>query len=224
MAYESQLAVVNDGGEIAASNNGISFVGCDSLTIILAAGTDYVLDYKKGFHGEAPHACLATQLKNAAGKSYQALWDEHLRDYRSIFGRVELTLGETPAAYGPEALWREMLDQLYPLQYHLYLLALHRLLRLRLPDYDYERDVGGVRVTREAAMAKMHATESAQQVIDAAVQLFGGLGVVSGHPVERLYREVRALRIYEGATEVQKIVIAREVLKNRPAKPALAAE
>jgi len=75
------------------------------------------------------------------------------------------------------------------------------------------RDVAGRRVTREAAMAKMHATETAQQVIDAAVQMFGGLGVKSGHPVERLYREVRALRIYEGATEVQKMIIARELLK-----------
>jgi acyl-CoA dehydrogenase len=81
----------------------------------------------------------------------------------------------------------------------------------------WARDVGGRRITREAAMAKMHATESAQQVIDAAVQLFGGLGVVSGHPVERLYREVRALRIYEGATEVQKLIIARELLKGAAA-------
>jgi len=76
------------------------------------------------------------------------------------------------------------------------------------------RDVRGARTTREAAMAKMVATESAQTVIDRAVQLFGGLGVVSGQPVERLYREIRALRIYEGATEVQKLIIARETLKN----------
>lgn len=75
------------------------------------------------------------------------------------------------------------------------------------------RDVQGVRTTREAAMAKMVATESAQQVIDRALQMFGGLGVVSGHPVEKLYREIRALRIYEGATEVQKLIIARETLK-----------
>jgi acyl-CoA dehydrogenase len=70
------------------------------------------------------------------------------------------------------------------------------------------------RVTREAAMAKMFATEAAQQVIDDAVQLCGGLGVMRGHPVERLYREVRALRIYEGATEVQKLIIARDLLKS----------
>jgi len=70
----------------------------------------------------------------------------------------------------------------------------------------------GQTVTREAAMAKMTATESAQQVIDAAVQIWGGLGVVSGHPVEKLYREIRALRIYEGATEVQQLIIARQTL------------
>lgn len=74
------------------------------------------------------------------------------------------------------------------------------------------RDVMGQRNTREAAMAKLHATESAQTVIDKAVQLFGGLGVVHGVPVESLYREVRALRIYEGASEVQKLVIARQML------------
>jgi len=76
------------------------------------------------------------------------------------------------------------------------------------------RDVKGARCTREAAMAKMVATESAQQVIDRALQMFGGLGVVSGYPVEKLYREIRALRIYEGATEVQKLIIGRETLKN----------
>ena len=70
----------------------------------------------------------------------------------------------------------------------------------------------GKTVTREAAMAKMTATETAQQVIDAAVQIWGGLGVVSEHPVERLYREIRALRIYEGATEVQQLIIARQTL------------
>ena len=76
------------------------------------------------------------------------------------------------------------------------------------------RDVQGARTTREAAMAKMVATESAQQVIDRALQMFGGLGVVSGYPVEKLYREIRALRIYEGATEVQKLIIGRETLKS----------
>ncbi|MAU08521.1 MAG: acyl-CoA dehydrogenase [Anaerolineaceae bacterium] len=74
------------------------------------------------------------------------------------------------------------------------------------------RDVRGERNSREAALAKLHATDSAQQVIDKAVQMFGGLGVTVGSPVEALYREVRALRIYEGASEVQKVVIARQHL------------
>lgn len=77
----------------------------------------------------------------------------------------------------------------------------------------WQRDQGR-NVTREAAMAKMVATEGAQQVIDGAVQLWGGLGVVSGQTVERLYREIRALRIYEGATEVQQLIIARELLRD----------
>ena len=76
----------------------------------------------------------------------------------------------------------------------------------------WTRDVAGQRNTREAAMAKLYATDRAQAVIDKAVQIHGGLGVVHGHPVETLYREVRALRIYEGASEVQKIVIARQHL------------
>ncbi|MCW5660402.1 MAG: acyl-CoA dehydrogenase family protein [Burkholderiaceae bacterium] len=80
----------------------------------------------------------------------------------------------------------------------------------------WQRD-GGEPVTREAAMAKMAATEGAQQVIDAALQMWGGLGVVSEQPVERLYREIRALRIYEGATEVQQLIIARELLKDMSA-------
>jgi acyl-CoA dehydrogenase len=88
----------------------------------------------------------------------------------------------------------------------------------------WTKDRGAARVTREAAMAKMFATEAAQRVIDRAVQIHGGLGVTKGAVVEKLYREIRALRIYEGATEVQKIVIARELLKNRAAPSALAAE
>jgi acyl-CoA dehydrogenase len=76
----------------------------------------------------------------------------------------------------------------------------------------WQRDQGKG-VTKEAAMAKLTATEGAQQVIDAAVQMFGGLGVKSGEVVEQLYRDIRPLRIYEGATEVQQLIIARELLK-----------
>jgi acyl-CoA dehydrogenase len=76
----------------------------------------------------------------------------------------------------------------------------------------WTRDVQGKRPTREAAMAKLFATEAAQQVVDTALQIHGGLGVVHGHIVESLYREVRALRIYEGASEVQRMIIARQHL------------
>ncbi len=76
----------------------------------------------------------------------------------------------------------------------------------------WTRDVLGRRVTREASIAKLYATEAAQHVIDAAVQLFGGLGVTRGTTVERLYREIRALRIYEGASEVLKVLIGSKTL------------
>ena len=78
----------------------------------------------------------------------------------------------------------------------------------------WSRDCQGVPATAEVAMAKMVATETAQQVIDRALQIFGGLGVKSGMAVELLYREIRALRIYEGATEVQKLIIGRQLLKD----------
>jgi acyl-CoA dehydrogenase len=76
----------------------------------------------------------------------------------------------------------------------------------------WTRDNGAARISREAAMAKLYATEAAQRVIDAAVQLHGGDGVRSGSVVESLYREIRALRIYEGASDVQKLIIARHAL------------
>ena len=77
----------------------------------------------------------------------------------------------------------------------------------------WQQDVGGTDHRRSAAMAKLHATEAAQRVIDAAVQMHGGAGVTKGVKVEELYREIRALRIYEGASEVQRQIIARDLLK-----------
>ena len=87
----------------------------------------------------------------------------------------------------------------------------------------WTKDRGAARVTRESAMAKLFATEAAQRVIDRAVQVFGGQGVRVGNRVESLYREIRALRIYEGASEVQKVVVARELMKGRSAQAADAA-
>lgn len=76
----------------------------------------------------------------------------------------------------------------------------------------WTKDMGAARVSREAAMAKLHATDKAQDVIDKAVQIHGGDGVRKGHIIESLYREIRALRIYEGASDVQKVIIARQIL------------
>ena len=89
-------------------------------------------------------------------------------------------------------------------------LAAARLLTYRAA---YEKDQGQERITSEAAMAKSFATEMAQRAVDDAVQLIGGRGVLAEHPVDRLYRAVRALRIYEGTTEIQQLIIAGELLK-----------
>ena len=78
----------------------------------------------------------------------------------------------------------------------------------------WTKDMGADRITREAAVAKLFATEAAQRVIDEAVQIYGGSGVVSGFAIEQLYREIRALRIYEGASDVQKLIIASQTLKD----------
>lgn len=105
-------------------------------------------------------------------------------------------------------------------------LAEHQLTQARLADMAvrvdasallvyraaWQRDQGAERITREAAMAKLFATEAAQRTVDDAVQLLGGRGVLADEPVERLYREVRSLRIYEGTSEIQKLVIAQQVL------------
>jgi acyl-CoA dehydrogenase len=79
----------------------------------------------------------------------------------------------------------------------------------------WAKDQGAPRITREAAMAKLFATEEAQRVIDGAVQLHGAEGVRRGSPVEALYREIRTLRIYEGASEVQKVIVARATRQAR---------
>ena len=90
-------------------------------------------------------------------------------------------------------------------------LAAARLLVYRAAS---EADSGAERVTLESAMAKAYATEAAQRIVDQAVQIIGGRGVLADHPVDHLYRSVRALRIYEGATEVQHLIIARELLRD----------
>jgi len=85
----------------------------------------------------------------------------------------------------------------------------------RLPAYRaaWEKDRGAPRITVEAAMAKAFSTEASQRVVDRAVQVLGGRGVLADHPVDRLYRSVRALRIYEGTTEIQHLIIGDAIVK-----------
>ena len=131
----------------------------------------------------------------------------------AALGFARRALDETLARVRDRALFGAPLFDLQMVQGHVAEMALgvdaSALLVYRAA---WAKDMGAARVTREAAMAKLHATETAQEVIDKAVQLHGGDGVRKGGVVERLYREIRALRIYEGASDVQKVVIARQTM------------
>ncbi len=95
MFYESQVIVLNDGGTLDINDDKIAFKGCDALTILLGAGTSYIMDYEKKFQGEHPHDKLTAEMDAAAGKSFKQLQEEHLEDYLSLFGRVDLNVGES---------------------------------------------------------------------------------------------------------------------------------
>ena len=135
----------------------------------------------------------------------------------AALGMARRALDETVRRVRERRLFGAPLRELQMVQGHLADMALDvdaaALLTYRAA---WTKDATQGRVTREAAMAKLHATEAAQRVIDTAVQLHGGEGVRAGNVVERLYREIRALRIYEGASDVQRVVIARSVLAGAP--------
>lgn len=131
----------------------------------------------------------------------------------AALGFARKALGLTLARVRSRQLFGGPLSNLQMVQGHLADMALDvDAAALLVYRAAWTKDRGAARVSREAAMAKLYATEAAQRVVDAAVQLHGGDGVRSGHPVEELYRDVRALRIYEGASDVQKVVIARAAL------------
>lgn len=138
--------------------------------------------------------------------------------FRSTVGAAALgfarrALDETVSRVGGRHLFGAPLFDLQMVQGHVAEMALDvDAAALLVYRAAWTKDSGAARVTREAAMAKLHATDRAQAVIDKAVQLHGGDGVRRGHIVESLYREIRALRIYEGASDVQKVVIARQVM------------
>ena len=136
----------------------------------------------------------------------------------AALGFARRALAETAKRARTRELFGAPMSELQMVQGHLADMALEvDAAALLVYRAAWTKDKGAARVSREAAMAKLYATEAAQRVIDAAVQLHGGDGVRSGYPVETLYREIRALRIYEGASDVQKIIIARAVMSEASA-------
>ncbi len=131
----------------------------------------------------------------------------------AALGFARRALDETTKRARERRLFGAPLSDLQMVQAHIADMALD-VDAAALPVYRaaWTKDNGAERVSREAAMAKLFATDRAQDVIDKAVQIHGGDGVRQGHIVENLYREIRALRIYEGASEVQKVIIARQTL------------
>lgn len=138
--------------------------------------------------------------------------------FRSTVGAAALgfarrALDETIARVGDRQLFGAPLFDLQMVQGHIADMALDvDAAALLVYRAAWAKDAGAPRITREAAMAKLYATDHAQEIIDRAVQLHGGDGVKRGHIIESLYREIRALRIYEGASDVQKVVIARQIM------------
>ena len=131
----------------------------------------------------------------------------------AALGFARRALDETLARVQARRIQGERLADLQLVQGHLADMALEiDAAALLIYRAAWVKDQGAARITREAAMAKLYATEAAQRVIDMAVQLHGAEGVRQGSVVERLYREIRALRIYEGASDVQRVVIARSIL------------
>ena len=207
--------------------------GAKGLSAFIVPGNKPGLVIAERLHVIAPHplariefkACRvpATALIGEPGDGFKIAMAT-LDVFRSTVGAAALgfarrALDETTRRASARNLFGAPLADLQMVQGHLADMALDidasALLVYRAA---WAKDMGALRVTREAAMAKLYATEAAQRVIDAAVQLHGGDGVRSGHPVETLYREIRALRIYEGASDVQRVVIARAVLAEGQAK------
>lgn len=237
VARQSGQGWVLDGCKTYISNGGIAdfYVvvardgdrpGARGLSAFLVDRDNPGLDDSERIEVIAPHP-LATVALSGAELPEDALLGERGRGFHQAMATLDIfrtTVAAAALGFAERALeeatLRVLSRQLGP-----GLLADNAMTQARLADMvlDLEgaalltyraawmRD-NGSSATREVALAKLHSTESAQRVIDGAVQLFGGLGVTRGVTVERLYREIRALRIYEGASEVQKVIVAREHL------------
>ena len=227
-----------DGAKTWISNGGIADVhtvfartgeapGAKGLSCFLMPAGTPGLTIAERLHTIAPHP-LATLRLDGVQLPHDALIGEAGAGFRiamtvldhfrptvgaAALGMARRALDEAVARVRTRRIGGEPLANLQLVQGHVADMALaidaSALLVYRAA---WAKDAGAPRITREAAMAKLHATEAAQQVIDTAVQLFGGEGVRAGSVVESLYRDIRALRIYEGASDVQRVVIAKGVL------------
>ncbi len=229
---------VIDGEKTWISNGGIADLYClfartgeapgaKGLSCFLVPADTPGLEIAERLEVIAPHPLARLKFENMrlpadaligeAGRGFQMAM-ANLDMFRSTVGAAALgfarrALDETIKRASKRELFGAPLSELQMVQGHIADMALgvdaSALLVYRAA---WTKDSGAARVTREAAMAKLHATETAQEVIDKAVQIHGGDGVRKGCIVESLYREIRALRIYEGASDVQKVVIARQAL------------
>ncbi|HKA75715.1 MAG TPA: acyl-CoA dehydrogenase family protein [Pseudolabrys sp.] len=231
---------VLDGEKTWISNGGIADLyvvfartgevpGAKGLSAFIVRGDNPGLSIVERIETIAPHPLARVTLKNcqvdagdiigAAGDGFKIAMAT-LDVFRTSVGAAALgfarrALAETLKRAASRKLFDAPMSELQMVQGHIADMALEiDAAALLVYRAAWTKDMGAARVTREAAMAKLYATEAAQRVIDAAVQIHGGDGVRAGHPVETLYREIRALRIYEGASDVQKIVIARSVLSS----------
>src|SRR6185312_10161404 len=202
---------VLDGEKTWISNGGIADLyivfartgeapGARGLSAFIVSGDNPGLTIAERLHVIAPHPLARLRFENC-------------RVPASALGFARRALAETLQRAAKRELFGAPMADLQMVQGHIADMALEiDAAALLVYRAAWAKDMGAPRVTREAAMAKLYATEAAQRVIDAAVQIHGGDGVRKGHPVEALYREIRALRIYEGASDVQKVVIARAVM------------
>ncbi len=229
---------VLDGEKTWISNGGIADVyvvfartgeapGAKGLSAFIVPGDIAGLSVAERLDVVAPHPLArlkfaavrvpATAMIGAPGEGFKIAMAT-LDVFRSTVGAAALgfarrALEETIARANTRRLFGGPLADLQMVQGHIADMAVDvDAAALLIYRAAWTKDSGAPRVTREASMAKLFATDRAQQVIDKAVQIHGGDGVRHGHIVERLYREIRALRIYEGASEVQKVVIARQTL------------
>ena len=209
------------------SDDRASGKGAKGLSAFIVDSDTLGFSIKERLHTIAPHPLATLNFENVRIPAANRIGEEGqgfkiamsvLDVFRSTVGAAALgfakrALAETVARVQSRELFGNPLIELQMVQGHIAQMALDvDAAALLIYRAAWTKDNGAARVTKEAAMAKLYATDHAQKVIDTAVQLHGGDGVRSGTVVETLYRDIRALRIYEGASDVQKIVIARQVM------------